>query len=193
LRNDAFAAVSAAILFILVYLWFRFEFRFAVGAVIALIHDVLITLGMFAVTGRQIDMPVVAAILTIIGYSLNDTIVVFDRIREDMQLYRGKGFKLREIMNMSINQTLGRTLLTSLTTLFVVVVLYLFGGVAINDFAFALIVGICVGTYSSIFIATPTVHLWQRIFGRTEQPASAAEGGKGKKKARKEQGGASPA
>lgn len=193
LRTDALAAITAAILFIIVYLWFRFEFRFAIGAVAALIHDVLITLGMFAVTGRQIDMPVVAAILTIIGYSLNDTIVVFDRIREDMQLYRGKGFKLLEIMNMSINQTLSRTLLTSLTTLFVVVVLFLFGGVAINDFAFALIVGICVGTYSSIFIATPAVHLWQRLFGRTEQPVNAGEGGKGKKKVKKERGNVSPA
>jgi SecD/SecF fusion protein len=194
LRVDAFKAIAAALVFIVIYLWFRFELRFAVGAVVALFHDVLITLGLFALTGREINMPVVAAILTIIGYSLNDTIVVFDRIREDMQLNRGKGLKLIDVMNMSINESLGRTLLTSLTTFFVVLVLMFFGGVALQDFAFALMVGVLVGTYSSIFVASPVVHLWQRLRGRHELPSDTGEGrgsrGKGKAKKKSKSGGA---
>jgi preprotein translocase SecF subunit len=160
---DAIAAITYALFFIIAYLWFRFELKFSIGAVAALVHDVLFTVGLFAVTGREITLPVVAAILTIIGYSLNDTIVVFDRIREDLRIYRGRGYSYAEVMNMSINQTLSRTILTSLTTLFVVVVLYLFGGVAINDFAFALMVGVVVGTYSSIFVASPIVLLLERL------------------------------
>ncbi|WP_320178429.1 protein translocase subunit SecD [Roseovarius pacificus] len=192
LRIDALKAIAASIVFIIIYLWFRFELRFAVGAVVALLHDVTITLGLFALTGREINMPVVAAILTIIGYSLNDTIVVFDRIREDMQLNRGKGLKLLDVMNLSINETLGRTLLTSLTTFFVVVILFIFGGAALKDFAFALIVGIAVGTYSSIFVASPVVYIWQRLRGRHELPTDTGEGkggkgkgGKSKKRSRK--------
>jgi SecD/SecF fusion protein len=163
LTMDAIAAITYALFFIIAYLWFRFELKFSIGAVAALVHDVLFTVGLFAVTGREITLPVVAAILTIIGYSLNDTIVVFDRIREDLRIYRGRGYSYAEVMNMSINQTLSRTILTSLTTLFVVVVLYLFGGVAINDFAFALMVGVVVGTYSSIFVASPIVLLLERL------------------------------
>lgn len=162
LQKDAVAAISYALLFIVAYLWFRFEFKFAMGAVVALAHDVLITIGVFAVLGREITIPVVAALLTIIGYSLNDTIVVFDRIREDTKLYRGRGMSLAQIINASINQTLSRTILTSMTTLFVVVILFIFGGSAIQDFALALITGIVVGTYSSIFVASPVVYLWQQ-------------------------------
>lgn len=176
LQIDAVRATITSWLFIIIYLWFRFELRFAVGAVVALVHDVLVTMAMIAFTGREISMTLVAAILTIIGYSVNDTIVIFDRIREDMQLYRGKGYKLLDLMNISVNQTLSRTLLTALTTLFVVVVLYFFGGSAINDFAFALIVGIVVGTYSSVFIASPVVYYWQRLFGRTEMPTDTGKG-----------------
>jgi SecD/SecF fusion protein len=163
LKWDALKAVLYSIFFIIAYLWFRFELRFSVGAVIALSHDVAITLGLFALTGREISLAVVAAILTIIGYSLNDTIIVFDRIREDMKLLRGRGLSLLDIMNRAINETLSRTLLTSGTTMFVVIVLYFFGGETINDFAFALIVGILVGTYSSIFIASPVVYYWSKF------------------------------
>jgi SecD/SecF fusion protein len=163
LKWDALKAVIYSMFFILAYLWFRFELRFSVGAVVALFHDVAITLGLFALTGRQISLPVVAAVLTVIGYSLNDTIIVYDRIREDMKLFRGRGLSLLEIMNRSINETLSRTLLTSATTLFVVLVLFFFGGETINDFAFALIIGILVGTYSSIFIASPVVYFWSQL------------------------------
>ncbi|MCP4641239.1 MAG: protein translocase subunit SecD [bacterium] len=166
LKRDAVWAIAVAMIFIIAYLWFRFELKFAVGAVVALMHDVLVTVGLFALFQRQISLPVVAALLTIIGYSLNDTIVVFDRIREDLRLYRGRGLSFAEILNISINQTLSRTLLTSLTTLFVVMVLWIFGGEVIRDFSFALIAGVIVGTYSSVFIASPVVYLWQKIQGK---------------------------
>lgn len=135
-----------------------FEYHFAFAAIIALIHDVAITVGAFSITNREITLPVIAALLTIIGYSLNDTIVVFDRIRENLRLMARKA--PGEILNVSINQTLSRTILTSLTTLLVVVVLLVAGGHVINDFAFALFVGIITGTYSSIFVATPLLFLW---------------------------------
>ncbi len=125
-----------------------------------MVHDVLITLGLFSLSGREISLPIIAAVLTIVGYSLNDTIVVFDRIREDLTLYKKK--KYSSIINLSINQTLSRTILTSLTTLFVVVSLYLFGGGVINDFAFILFVGIVVGTYSSVYIASPILVLMDK-------------------------------
>jgi len=158
LKRQALKAAAFAIVAILIYISWRFEFRFAVGAVLALLHDALITLGALAITGRQISLPVVAAILTILGYSLNDTIVVFDRIRENMRLLRREEFS--KIVNTSINQTLSRTLLTSLTTLLVVVCLFVIGGEVIKDFAFALLVGIVVGTYSSIFVASPLLLAW---------------------------------
>jgi len=147
---------------ILVYVTWRFELRYALGAIIALIHDIVITVGIFSLLDKEFTLPVIAALLAIIGYSLNDTIVVFDRIRENV---RASGRKpLRDIMNASINQILSRTLLTSLTTLLVVGALFFLGGAVIHDFAFALMVGIIVGTYSSIFIATPTVLAWERIW-----------------------------
>lgn len=170
LQRDALQAIAYSLVFIVAYLWFRFELKFALGAVAALVHDVFVTVGIFAVFGREITMPVIAAILTIIGYSLNDTIVVFDRVREDLRLYRGRDYSFLDVLNMSINQTLSRTLLTSLTTLFVVVILFFFGGAGINDFALALIVGVVVGTYSSIFIASPVVHLWDQYRGRHAAP-----------------------
>ena len=162
LTRDAINAVVFALLFIVLYLWFRFEWKFAFGAVAALVHDVLVVLGILAVAQRELSIPVIAALLTIIGYSLNDTIVVFDRVREDLALNKKRGLNFLDTLNVSINRTLSRTLLTSLTTLFVVVVLYLFGGSAINDFALALIAGVLVGTYSSIFVATPTVYILNR-------------------------------
>ncbi len=175
LRWDAIQALTFALIFIVAYLWFRFQLTFALGAVAALVHDILVTVGLFALTGREFNLPVVAALLTIIGYSLNDTIIVYDRIREDMRLYRGRGMTLAEIMNLSINQTLGRTLVTSTTTLFVLLVLFIFGGPVINDFAFALIAGVIVGTYSSIFVASPMVHFLSQWQSQRSAALSASE------------------
>ena len=160
LKRRAVWAIVWALLGIIVYISVRFELGFAVGAIAALVHDVLVTVGLYSLFGRQLSLPIVAALLTIVGYSVNDTIVVFDRIREDLRLVRNKSFK--EICNLSINQTLSRTLLTSLTTLITVVMLLVFGGGAIHDFALALCIGVLVGTYSSIFVATPVVLLWHR-------------------------------
>jgi preprotein translocase SecF subunit len=160
LRQDAIRAVLWALVLLLIYISWRFELRFAVGAVVALAHDVLITLGVFALSGREMSLPVVAALLTIVGYSLNDTIVVFDRIREQLRLMRREVFE--SVVNLSINKSLSRTIITSLTTLVVVLILYLFGGKVINDFAFALLVGVLVGTYSSVFVASPVLIEWHR-------------------------------
>ena len=148
-------AMIYALIGILIYVAWRFEWRFAVGAVAALVHDVLITISIFSLFGLEFSLPVLAALLAVIGYSLNDTIVVFDRMRENFRKMR-KGSAL-EVMNSSLNQTLRRTILTSLTTLLVVVTLLLIGGEVIKGFSFALFIGILVGTYSSIFIASPVV------------------------------------
>ncbi|MFC1480508.1 protein translocase subunit SecD [Candidatus Omnitrophota bacterium] len=158
LRRAAIKALIFAMIGICLYISFRFEFRFAITAIIALMHDVLVALGMIALTGREISLPVIAALLTMIGYSINDTIVLFDRIREDRKFMRKAGQD--EIINTSINQTLSRTVLTSVTTLLVVLALFIFGGKVINDFAFVLMVGVLVGTYSSIFIASPLLIDW---------------------------------
>ncbi len=158
LREKGFLSVLYAMIGILVYVSWRFELRFAIGAVIALIHDVMITLGAFSITGREIDLPIIAAFLAIIGYSLNDTIIVYDRIRENYGKHQKKGFA--SVVNHSINETLSRTILTSGTTLLVVIALFIFGGGVIHNFAFALLVGIMVGTYSSIFVASPVLIFW---------------------------------
>ncbi|MCH7575952.1 MAG: protein translocase subunit SecF [Candidatus Marinimicrobia bacterium] len=153
MRGKALAAVFYALLGILLYITFRFDRYYAVGAVAALAHDVIITLGIFSLLRLEIDLAIVAAFLTIVGYSLNDTIVVFDRIRENARADRRADFTA--MVNHSINQTLGRTIITSVTTFVVVLVLYLIGGEVIRYFAFALMVGVVVGTYSSIYIASP--------------------------------------
>jgi preprotein translocase subunit SecF len=158
LREKAFLSILYAIIGIVIYISWRFELQYAIAAIIALIHDVLVTIGAFSIFDKEFTLVIVAAFLTIIGYSLNDTIVVFDRIRENLRR-RGKN-TLVEIINASINQTLSRTLLTSGTTLLVVVALFLFGGEIIHDFSFALLVGIFVGTYSSIFIASVFLVYW---------------------------------
>lgn len=158
LRRDAIKAILISLALILIYISWRFEFKFAVGAVVALFHDVLITLGFFSLLNLEISLAIVAAFLTIIGYSLNDTIVVFDRIRENLKVLRREEYP--KIFNISINQTLSRTFLTSLTTFVVVLILFFFGGEVIHNFSFALVVGIIVGTYSSIFIASPVVVEW---------------------------------
>ncbi len=162
LKKKGVMSLALAMLGIIIYISFRFEFAFAAGAIVAIFHDVLITVGIYCLCGRQLSLPIVAALLTIVGYSVNDTIVVFDRIREDIKLMHGGKLSYREIANISINQTLARTTLTSLTTLLTVIMLLVFGGGAINDFALALFIGIVVGTYSSIFIATPVVLLWHK-------------------------------
>ena len=159
LRRKGILAIVYALIGILIYITWRFEFIFAVGAIIALAHDVMITVGVFSIANKEFTLPIVAAILTIIGYSLNDTIVVYDRIRENRRKMRREPFV--KVINSSINETLGRTLLTSLTTLFVVVILFIFGGGVIHDFAFALMVGVLAGTYSSIFVASPFILIWQ--------------------------------
>jgi preprotein translocase subunit SecF len=161
LRRQATLAIVYALVGILIYITIRFEFRFAVAAILALVHDVLITLGAFALTNKELSLPVIAAFLAIVGYSLNDTIVVFDRIRENLKLYRREVYEA--VINRSINETLSRTLLTSLTTLLVVLALFFLGGEVIHDFAFALLVGIIVGTYSSIFVASPLLIFWQHL------------------------------
>ncbi|MEJ2177293.1 MAG: protein translocase subunit SecF [Gammaproteobacteria bacterium] len=155
LTNQGGLAMLYALIGILIYVTFRFEWRFAVGSVVALVHDVLITIGVFALFQFEFSLPVLAAVLAVIGYSLNDTIVVYDRIRENFRKMR-KSDALN-IMNTSINQTLPRTMLTSLTTLIVVLTLLIFGGEVIRGFSIALFVGVLVGTYSSIFVASPAV------------------------------------
>ena len=153
LRTKAAYAVGFSIVGMLIYIWFRFQFQYGVGAVVALIHDTIIALGALAITGRDIDIPTIAALLTLVGYSVNDTVIIFDRIRERIKLNRGR--PLVEVMNDAINQTLSRTVITSGLTELVVVSLFLFGGDVINTFAFVLMLGIVVGTYSSVYIASP--------------------------------------
>jgi preprotein translocase subunit SecF len=148
-------AMLYALIGILIYVGLRFEYRFAIGAVIALIHDVIITIGIFSILQVEFDLPVLAAVLAVIGYSLNDTIVVYDRIRENFRKMR-KGEAI-EIINTSLIQTLSRTLVTSLTTLLVLLALFVFGGEIIHGFALALIIGVVVGTYSSIYVAGSSV------------------------------------
>lgn len=155
LREDGGLAMIYALAGILIYVAFRFEYRFSFGAIIALVHDVVITVGFFAVTQIEFDLTVLAAVLAVIGYSLNDTIVVYDRIRENFRMVR-KG-DAQEIVNISINQTLARTLVTSLTTILVLLALYIFGGEVIRSFAIALLVGVTIGTYSSIYVASNAI------------------------------------
>jgi preprotein translocase subunit SecF len=158
LREKALLSILYAVIGIVIYISWRFEFQYAIAAIIALMHDVLVTMGAFSILDKEFTLVIVAAFLTIIGYSLNDTIVVFDRIRENLRR-KGK-LSLSEIINSSINQTLSRTLLTSGTTLLVVLALFFFGGEIIHDFSFALLVGVFVGTYSSIFIASVFLVYW---------------------------------
>jgi preprotein translocase subunit SecF len=162
LREKALLSILYAIIGIVIYISWRFEFQYAIAAIIALIHDVLVTMGAFSIADKEFTLVIVAAFLTIIGYSLNDTIVIFDRIRENLRR-RGKT-PLIELINSSINQTLSRTLLTSGTTLLVVLALFFFGGAIIHDFSFALLVGVLIGTYSSIFIGSVFLVYWEAKF-----------------------------
>ena len=155
LSSDAVLAILYALGFILIYISVRFEFKYAIGAIAALTHDVLITLGVFSILGYEISLAVIAAFLTIVGYSLNDTIVIFDRVRENVKSL--KGSSMESVINQSINDSLSRTIVTSLTTFLVVLILFLVGGEVIHTFSFAMIVGVVIGTYSSIFVASPIV------------------------------------
>lgn len=165
LKTSAIKAIFFALLGILLYITFKFQFRYGIAAIVALFHDVIITVGIYSMLGLvmdlEISLSVVAALMTIVGYSLNDTLVVFVRIRENIEKY--DSFNFQKIVNISINETLTRTLLTSLTTLFVVSVLFIFGGDVIKDLSTALLIGVVVGTYSSIFVASPFVILWESI------------------------------
>ena len=165
LQNDALKAIGFALLLILMYITFRFDRYYALGSVMALIHDVLITLGVFSLLDYEINLSIIAAFLTIVGYSLNDTIVVFDRIRENIPKYMKK--TLNDVVNLSLNETLNRTVITSLTTMMVVVILFVWGGKVINLFAFALIVGIFIGTYSSLFVASPVMVFFEKRSSKT--------------------------
>ncbi|WP_327793330.1 protein translocase subunit SecF [Harenicola maris] len=164
-------AVVLAIAAVLVYIWMRFEWQFALGAVAALVHDVVLTIGVFSELQIRFDLAIIAALLTIVGYSLNDTVVVFDRVRENLRKYKKREFK--EVLNLSINETLSRTVMTSVTTLLALFSLYFLGGDVIRGFVFAMIWGVVVGTYSSIFVAS-TVLLWlgvTRDWSKKEDPA----------------------
>ncbi len=155
LLQDGILAVGLAMAAILVYIWFRFEWQFGVGAIIALMHDIILTIGIFALLGLEFNLSTVAAVLTIAGYSINDTVVVFDRVREKLRKY--KSMELPELLNFAINRTLSRTVMTSVTTLIALSALFFLGGEVIRDFSFAMIWGVLVGTYSSICIAVPVL------------------------------------
>jgi len=164
LEKQALLATLYSMAGMLVYLWFRFQLIYGVAAVVACFHDTLITVGAFALTNQEISLTVIAAILTLVGYSMNDTIVVFDRIRENLRLSRRES--LPDVVNRSINQTLSRTVLTSGLTFLTVLSLYIFGGQVLRGFSFALVVGILIGTYSSIAVAAPMLVAWQEWRGR---------------------------
>ena len=149
-------AISLSLAAMLIYIWIRFEWQFSLAAILALIHDVIITLGIFSLLSYEINLSIVAAVLTIVGYSMNDTVVIFDRIRENLKKY--SKITISEISNISTNETLSRTLITSVTTLLALLSIYLFGGAILKGFSFAMIVGVIVGTYSSIFVATPILN-----------------------------------
>jgi len=162
LKRKATQATVWALIGMLIYIGIRFKLAYGVSAIITLAHDVLITLGIFSLTNREINLPVIAAIMTIVGYSLNDTIVIFDRVRDNLKSMRKHEFQ--EILNTSINQTLSRTSITSGTTLLTVLALFLFGGEVINDFAFTMMIGVVVGTYSSIYQSCSLLYFWKKLF-----------------------------
>ncbi|OGP56328.1 MAG: protein-export membrane protein SecF [Deltaproteobacteria bacterium RBG_13_52_11] len=167
LRTKGIMATILAMIGMLIYISWRFEFRFAVGGVVAICHDVIVTIGILSLANKEFSIPVLAALLTIVGYSINDTIVVYDRIRENMP--RMQRERLEKVINVSVNETLSRTLLTGVSTLMVLIVLFFLGGGVIHDFTFALIVGIVFGTYSSVFIASASVVVWENKFPKKKR------------------------
>jgi len=177
LKEKAMLAIFYSIIGILIYITLRFEFKFGVAAIVATAHDAIISVGAFSIMDKEFTLTVLAAILTVIGYSLNDTIVVFDRVRENLRLRRG--MPLIDILNLSVNQTLSRTILTSGATLITLLALFFLGGEVIHDFAFALTIGVLIGTYSSIYVASPVVMIWSRR--EREKHGRAAASGAGKR------------
>jgi preprotein translocase subunit SecF len=165
LVKKALGAVIGSMAGMLVYIWIRFEFQWGLAAVVALVHDTIITLGLFSLFGYEMSLPVVAAFLTLVGYSVNDTVVIFDRIRENLRAKGGTVSNLPDLINTSMNQTLSRTILTSLLTWIVCAFLFALGGPALRDFSFVMVIGIIVGTYSSIYIASPILVVWQEWLG----------------------------
>ena len=149
-------AISLSLAAMLFYIWIRFEWQFSLGAIVALVHDVIITVGIFSFLAYEVNLSIVAAVLTIVGYSMNDTVVIFDRVRENLKKY--SSISIKEISDLSTNQTLSRTLITSVTTLLALVSIFVFGGAILKGFSFAMIVGVVIGTYSSIFVATPILN-----------------------------------
>ena len=172
LRRKGLLAIGFSLVGMLAYIWFRFELRFGIGALVATLHDVFVTLGLFALAGMEFNLTTIAAFLTLVGYSVNDTVVVFDRVRENMR--RKRNVPLVDTLNLSLNQTLSRTVLTSGTTLLVVGSLFFLGGDVLKGFAFILVIGVIVGTYSSIYIASPFTLLWEQTFGREAKQRRAA-------------------
>jgi preprotein translocase subunit SecF len=176
MRSQAINATLLALAGMLVYIWFRFEWIYGVGAVMACFHDTIITIGLFSILNKEITLTVIAALLTLVGYSMNDTIVIFDRIRENLRLNRRE--KLVDVINRSVNQTLSRTVMTSGLTFLTVVALFFFGGPVLHGFSLALVLGIIVGTYSSVFVASPIVLFWHDFAdARTKKAPSAPTGG----------------
>jgi preprotein translocase subunit SecF len=171
LAEQGIIAVVAAIIGIVIYVWFRFEWQFAIGAVVSLLHDVLLTIGLFCLLRIEFNLQIIAAILTIVGYSLNDTVVVFDRIREFLRKY--KSMPLADLIDFSINSVLPRTILTSMTTMLALIALYSFGGEVLRGFTFTMIWGVLIGTYSSIFIASPVLILLGTVREQTAKAAAA--------------------
>lgn len=171
MRNQGILAVLYALIGILLYVSFRFDLRYSPGAVLALVHDVSITIGIFSITGTEFNLPIIAALLAIVGYSLNDTIVVYDRIRESLKM--GLGDNLRETINISVSDCLSRTVLTSVTTFLAVLAIYVYGGGIIQNFAFAMLIGVVIGTYSSIYVASPAVVAMDKYLKNREAEAPA--------------------
>jgi preprotein translocase subunit SecF len=174
LRRTGLIAVVAAIMAIILYVWFRFEWQFAAGTILSLVHDVTVVVGIFSLFQMEFDLGIVAALLTILGYSVNDTVVVSDRIRENLRKY--KRMELRELLNLSINETLSRTILTGVTTIVMLLALFVFGGSVIRYFALAMLLGVLIGTYSSIFIAAPILEILgvkrETVTGGSEKAAA---------------------
>ena len=175
LAEKGILAVVCALLAIMVYIWFRFEWQFSIAAILALAHDVLSTIGLFALTGFEFNLATVAAILTIAGYSINDTVVVFDRVRENLRRY--KSYEQRAILNMSLNETLSRTVMTSVTTGLALLAIVVFGGAVLRDFALAMMWGVLIGTYSSIFVAVGTLAFFdlKKSFDEDDDPGAVTE------------------
>ena len=175
LVKKAIGAIVGSMAGMLVYIWIRFEFQWGLAAVVALMHDTIITLGLFSFLGYEMSLPVVAAFLTLVGYSVNDTVVIFDRIRENLRGQGGTVANLPNLINVSMNQTLSRTVLTSFLTWLVCVFLFAFGGPALRDFSFVMVIGIIVGTYSSIYIASPILVVWQEWLASRAKAAAAQQ------------------